>query len=258
MLHQILQDSEIKRPYNNQAIPFPLTPINIIFGSSIIFESKVNTTVEKDLDIFSVTSISNNYPTEFQDEWRITTSGNKPIVTKSDIILTNPMTNVNWIENNINKGVCPYDPIDQNNNGNADPGYDYFKLHWPSKKSTVAGQTEAYVNRRAKYPDDQYDITFKAEDISGNASTVPYNDMILGNHQPYVEELTIYSGNKIYGATVGYDDPVPGNPQGKLRLTVDQQAINDCADYENKLEIFVTTSEPMKDVSIEIEDTRAT
>ncbi|MCF6170906.1 MAG: PKD domain-containing protein [Bacteroidales bacterium] len=247
----IIEMPAIKRVYNNQATVFQ--DEDEIYGSPIIFEAKVNTTDDKDLNIFSITCQNkNNQDVDFSENWRIAGQGHNVYI--ADIIITNPMTNELWIQNNISEGVYPYDPIDQNDDGNADPGHDYFKLHWPSKKSTVAGHTEAYVNQRAVYPDGKYDITFTAEDISGNASTEPRNNMVLDNHQPYVQEVSIYSGKKIYGATVDYIDPTPDYVEGKLKLTVDQQSVNDCADYENKIEIFVITSEPMQDVSIKIPD----
>jgi PKD repeat protein len=242
----------IKRVQNNEAVTFQ--PDNIIFGLPVILEAKVNTTVEMDLNEFSVYCLDDGNELAFNKSWRIADYGNsKNNIANSDIILTYPMTNEGWIQDHITEAVYPYDPVDQNNNGNADPGHDYFKLHWPSKKSAVEEQAEAWVNDRAVYPDGDYTVTFRAEDIGGNFAPET-ESIVLDNHKPYVQEISIYSGNKIYRAVIGYNDPTGATDKGKLVFSLDEQTLNDCGDFENNLEFYITTSEAMQSVTIKIPD----
>lgn len=241
--------SKIKRKVNNQAKEFE--PNNIVYGSPIILEAKVNTTVDMDLDVFSIKCQNDNLPIEFNDEWRLTNRGTKLAnVSKANVILTNPMNNETWIQNNVNKGVYPYDP---NNSDDADPGHDYFKLHWPSSKSTVTGQPMAYVNQRAEYSDGDYSINFEATDISNNKTPPVVKVVTLDNHIPYVCQVKINSGNTIYSSVINYIDPSVPDENHRGMLKREDSDINaNYADFQNDLVFYITTSESMSTVSLEL------
>lgn len=239
-----LSDCNFKRILNNKAVPFTDAPVTItpVYGTTILFEGRVITTTEKDMEKFSIWCENGIGTLVYSKNWNYTDYQDKHNTSLTDVIKAPKANEMSFIYESISEGVYPYG-TSQNQ---GDVGREYFKLKWPSKESKITGQTEAKLNQSARYPDGEYSVIFQATDITDNASPETKKDIILDNHQPYVQEVSIESGKKIYGAIVSY------NSNDKLTLNIDQQTISGCADYENDLIFYVTASESMKNVSIKI------
>ncbi len=249
-----IEYSELKFIKNNIATKFD---DNIIFGNPIILESLIDTRRikdnnqdfnDQDMDYYRVTATSLNYDNKFFSDYLKYTDGIGGLEHNVDLY-----NNVNIIES-----TDPDEYKKATDNG-VYPCFkkvslDYFKLHWPSTESTVTGQPKAYVNQRAKYPDGEYTVEFMAQDISGNQKSID-KTVELDNFWPYVSKVEIESGKIFYSSIIKYEDPdVPDDyNQGKW-VRQDAAFSPECADFQNDLNFYITASEPLTAMHLEIRE----